>query len=87
MNTELDELDIIWSTANVIILEYNCNNILNTWIPIRWLSLDNNLFEEQRIRHSLYQLSQGVYIRGILYYYTPTIITTQEQHHIIIQQL
>lgn len=71
MNSELDKfVDIIWSTANVIVLEYNCDNIVNTWIPIRWLSLDNNLYEEARIGHSFYLLSQGVYIRGILHYYT-----------------
>lgn len=77
MITELDELDIIWSTANVIVLDYNCNNILNTWIPIRWLALDNNLYEVQRIRHSLHLLSQGVYIGGILHYYTSAIVTQE----------
>ncbi len=76
MYTEIDELlDTIWSTSNVIVLEHNCDNVLNTWIPIKWLALDNNLYEEQRIRHSLHLLSQGFYIRGNLYYYTPAIIT------------
>ena len=70
MSLTLEELNIIWSLSNVTILEYNCDNILNTWIPIRWVSLDNNLYEEQRIRHSLELLGQGFYFGGILHYIT-----------------
>ena len=48
--------NIIWSRANVIIIEYNCDNSLNTWIPIKWIALDNNLYEEERKLDSLQQL-------------------------------
>jgi len=57
MEKKLEEIDIIWSHKNVFIIEYNCDNHLNTWIPIKWLPLDNCLFEEERILSAQQQLN------------------------------
>lgn len=47
---------LIWSDKNVIIIDNNSCNDLNSWIPIRWLPLDNNLYEEERRESAQHQL-------------------------------
>ena len=49
----------IWHSSNVTIIEYDSENYLNTWIPVRWIVHDNYLHEQARIIDVQLMLNYG----------------------------
>lgn len=53
-------LEHIWHPSRVTIIEYNIDNYRNTWIPIKWVPLDNDSQAElARVIDSKIELSYG----------------------------
>ena len=50
-----------WSEQNAFVIEYDCDNLLNTWIPIRWVVLDKNQYEQERIEEVRNLLNYGTH--------------------------